>query len=83
MRPHQHDLFTTRAPERRSLRDWVYLEVHARRRITLHELRWRMHAEGYSDELVRGQLEREVLALVDLYLVRRVRGALDVLEVCP
>lgn len=83
MTAYQRELFTPRAPERRALRDWIFLEVHARRRITLHELRWRMHAEGYADELVRGELEREVRALVDVYLVRRVRGALDVLEVCP
>lgn len=83
MRALQADLFAPRPTERRPLRDWVYLQVHQRRRITVAELRWSMTEHGYSDELVRGDLEREVRALVDLYLVRRVRGALDVLEVCP
>jgi len=84
MKPHQHELFTPRAPERRSLRDWIYLELEEHGRMTIDDLRWRMHAAGYVDELVRGDLERELKVLADLWMVRRVRGLVDdVLEVCP
>lgn len=83
MKPHQHDLFAPRPPERSTLRDWIYLEIHGLRRMRLDEIRRHACAAGYAEEVSRGDLERELSALVRLYLVRRVRGALDVLEVCP
>ena len=76
----QIDLFAPKA-ERQQFVDWLYLEIHAAGAIHEDEIRWRMHAAGYVDELVNGGLERALRVLRDLYLVRRVDA--HVWEPCP
>lgn len=83
MTAHQRELFTPRAPERRGLRDWLYLELHTSGSMSVEELRLRAVMAGYRDDEDGTAFNKALEGLVLAYLVRFRRDQRQVLEVCP
>lgn len=66
MTAHQRELFTPRAPERRGLRDWLYLELHTSGSMSVEELRLRAVMAGYRDDEDGAAFDHALVAGVGL-----------------